>query len=172
MHGSERGILPDVLQSGLTLVFCGTAVSRVSKERGFPYANPGNRFWPTLKEVGIVPARFDPRDFARMVEHGIGYTDLNKTEFGVDSELSLEHFDVEAMVAKIRRHRPALVAFTSKNAGAAFLGTRAIDFGRQQTTLHGAELHVLPSPSGLARSHWNIAPWRALARRYRALRSP
>ena len=163
-------ILPDVLKPGLALVFCGTAVSHVSRLRGFPYANPGNRFWPTLRELAIVPADFDPSDFARMVEHGFGYTDLNKTQFGIDSDLDDAHFNVAGFKRKLRRHRPRLVAFTSKNAGAAFYGTRALSFGRQPEHVMGIEIHILPSPSGLARSHWTIAPWRALAQRFHALR--
>jgi len=164
-------ILPDVLRPGLTLVFCGTAVSRVSQARAYPYANPGNAFWPTVKKLGLFPADFDPAQFPRMIEHGIGYTDLNKTEVGVDSELSAAAFDVVSFARKMKRHRPLLIAFTSKNAGATFLGDRRIGFGLQPEKLGDSEVHVLPSPSGLARSHWNIAPWQALARRYRALRS-
>ena len=164
-------ILPDVLRPGLALVFCGTAVSRVSERRGYPYANPGNAFWPTLKALGIVPEGFDPSRFERMADHGIGYTDLNKVEVGIDSELDPARFDVAAFRRKMRRHCPALIAFTSKNAGAAYFGHRRFAFGRQAETLDASEIHVLPSPSGLARSHWDIAPWRALAERCRGLRA-
>lgn len=164
-------ILPDVLRPGLTLVFCGTAVSRVSKARGYPYANPGNAFWPTLTKLGVFPAEFDPADFPRMAELGIGYTDLNKTEAGVDSDLSKDAFDVAGFARKMKRHRPRLIAFTSKNAAAAFFGHRRIAFGRQEERFGDSELHVLPSPSGLARSHWSVAPWQAVAVRYRALRA-
>ena len=163
-------ILPDVLQPGLALVFCGTAVSRASQQRGYPYGNPGNRFWPTLKRLAIVPADFDAREFPRLVEHGIGYTDLNKVQVGIDSELDPAHFDAVALKRKLRRHRPRILAFTSKNAGMAFFGTRAIGFGLQPARLLEIEIHVLPSPSGLATSHWDIGPWRALARRLRELR--
>jgi TDG/mug DNA glycosylase family protein len=163
-------ILPDVLQRGLVLMFCGTAVSRISKARGYPYANPGNAFWPTLKTLKIVPHDFEPRDFARMAEYGIGYTDVNKIEFGQDAELSPHAFDAMAVRRKVRRYRPKLLAFTSKNAAMAFYGHRKIVFGRQLELVEGAEVHVLHSPSGLARSHWDIAPWRELAKRFHKLR--
>lgn len=168
---ARKVILPDVLQPALTLVFCGTAVSRISHKRGYPYANPGNRFWPTLRELKVVPATFDPSEFPRLIEFGIGYTDLNKTQVGIDSDLSPDHFDVIRLRRNIRRHKPALLAFTSKNAASVFFGTRQIDFGRQPQPFEDVEIHVLPSPSGLAKSHWDIAPWRALARRYHAMRT-
>ena len=163
-------ILPDVLQPGMVLMFCGTAVSRISKARGYPYANPGNAFWPTLKALHILPMDFDPRDFARMAQFGIGYTDVNKTEFGQDAELSPAAFDAAAVRRKLKRYRPKLLAFTSKNAAMAFYGHRQVSFGRQAEAVEGAEVHVLHSPSGLARSHWDIAPWQTLATRYRKLR--
>ena len=163
-------ILPDVLQPGMVLMFCGTAVSRISKARGYPYANPGNAFWPTLKALRIVPMDFDPKDFQRMAQFGIGYTDVNKIEFGQDAELSAEAFDALAVRRKVKRYKPRLLAFTSKNAAMAFYGHRQISFGRQPELVEGAEVHVLHSPSGLARSHWDIAPWHALALRYRKLR--
>jgi TDG/mug DNA glycosylase family protein len=163
-------ILPDVLKPGLVLVFCGTAVSRVSQARGYPYANPGNAFWPTVKKLGVFPTEFDPAQFPRMVEHGIGYTDLSKTEVGIDSDLSADAFDVAAFTRKMKRHKPKLIAFTSKHAGATFFGDRKIGFGLQPLKIGDSEVHVLPSPSGLARSHWNVAPWQALATHYKALR--
>jgi TDG/mug DNA glycosylase family protein len=163
-------ILPDVMGRGMVLMFCGTAVSRISKARGYPYANPGNAFWPTLKQLKIVPADFDPRDFPRMAEFGIGYTDVNKVEFGQDAELSPHAFDPRAVRRKLKCYRPKLLAFTSKNAAMAFYGHRKIAFGRQLEPVEGAEVHVLHSPSGLARSHWDIAPWRELAKRFARLR--
>ena len=163
-------ILPDVMAKGMVLMFCGTAVSRISRAKGYPYANPGNAFWPTLKKLKIVPAEFDPRDFPRMAEHGIGYTDVNKTEFGQDAELDPAAFDAEAVRRKLKRYKPRLLAFTSKNAAMAFYGHRKITFGRQPDLVEGAEVYVLHSPSGLARSHWDIAPWQELAKRFRAIK--
>lgn len=163
-------ILPDVMGRDMVLMFCGTAVSRISRAKGYPYANPGNAFWPTLKKLAIVPADFDPREFPRMAEYGIGYTDVNKVEFGQDAELDPAAFDPGAVRRKLKRYKPRLLAFTSKNAAMAFYGHRKIGFGRQLEPVEGAEVHVLHSPSGLARSHWDIAPWQDLAMRLKKLR--
>ena len=152
-------ILPDVLVPGLHLVLCGTAPSRASKEAGAYYAKPGNLFWPTLHAVGLTPERLAPADYARVLEFGIGLTDLNKTEWGADHELSRGSFDAAGLLAKIERYRPAAVAFDSKTAGRAFLG-RPVHYGRQPETPFGTLVVVVPSPSGRARAFWDVGPWR------------
>lgn len=152
-------ILPDVLAPGLHLVFCGTAPSRASKEAGAYYAKPGNRFWPTLRTLGLVPPDFVPARFAEAPRYGFGLTDLNKTEFGTDDQLSRDAFDTAGFRRKMRRYRPAAIAFTSKNAGRAFLGRQPAQYGRQAETLDGIPLYVLPSPSGLATGFWSLVPW-------------
>jgi TDG/mug DNA glycosylase family protein len=155
-------ILPDLLAPGLDLVLCGTAPSRQSKAAGVYYATPGNLFWPTLHAVGLTPTRLAPSAFPTLLALGIGLTDLNKTEWGSDAELSPTGFDIAGFQAKIARVRPRIVGFTSKTAGRLFFG-RAVDYGRQAETPLGATWFVLPSPSGRARGHWSAAPWQALA---------
>lgn len=163
-------ILPDVLAPDLVLVLCGTAPSRTSKEAGAYYANPGNLFWPTLHKVGLTSVRLQPRDYAQVIRWRIGLTDLNKTEWGADSELTRGAFDVDGFTAKMRRWRPAIIAFDSKTAGRAFLGRPVSAYGRQPETLDGSALFVVPSPSGRARAWWHEAPWRDLASAVREIR--
>ncbi len=71
--------------------------------------------------------------------------------------------DAESLHAKLRRHRPAAIAFTSKNAASLALGIRAPAYGRQADPLEGAIAFVLASPSGRARSFWTLEPWREAA---------
>ena len=155
-------ILPDVLAPGLHLVLCGTAPSRASMVAQAYYARPGNLFWPTLHEVGLTPRRLRPDQYAEVLQDGIGLTDLCKTEFGSDAELSRGAFDPDGFRAKMERFRPAAIAFDSKNAAKAFFGRSKVAYGLQPESLAGAALFVVPSPSGRARSHWDIAPWRQL----------
>lgn len=162
-------ILPDVLDHGLALVLCGTAPSRASKEAGAYYARPGNLFWPTLHRVGLTPTLLRPQDYPQVLRWRIGLTDLNKTEWGADAELSPGGFDVAGFAAKMRRFRPAVIAFDSKTAGRAFLG-RPVAYGIQSERLDDTLLFVVPSPSGRARSWWDEGPWRALAARVREIR--
>ena len=152
-------ILPDVLTSGLILVLCGTAPSRASKEAAAYYAKPGNRFWPTLHEVGLTPRLLRPSEYPQVPHFGLGLTDLCKDEWGSDAELSRNAFDVAAFTAKMERYKPVAVAFDSKTAAQAFL-RRKTGYGLQPERIGETLIFVLPSPSGRAGSYWDIAPWR------------
>lgn len=154
-------ILPDVLEPGLALVFCGTAAGRRSAAERAYYAHPGNLFWRALFESGLTPRRLAPAEFAELPRYGIGLTDLAKRHSGNDNELPRDAFDVPALLAKIGHHAPRALAFTSKNAARTVLG-HAVDYGIQAECIGPTRLFVLPSPSGQARGHWNLAPWLAL----------
>ena len=63
LHAMRDPILPDLLQPGLDLVFCGTAAGRRSAEEGAYYAHPGNLFWRTLHAVALTPRLFAPAEY-------------------------------------------------------------------------------------------------------------
>ena len=155
-------LVPDVLAPGLRLVFCGTAPSRASAAARAYYAKPGNRFWPALHSAGFTPRRFHPAEYARLLELGIGLTDLCKGHCGNDDELPRGALDADALRAKIAQYRPGVVAFTSKNAAKAFL-QRDVEYGWQPQGVGATRLFVLPSPSGQATRFWDEGPWRDLA---------
>ena len=157
--------LPDQLREGLRLVFVGTAASTRSAELGHYYAHPGNRFWRAIHDAGITPRRYQPREFASLIELGIGFTDLSKTGAGMDHQIAAETIDVSGFRAKMERYRPRTIAFTSKKTASLFYGrpSRGIALGRQPSDGSWPETFVLPSPSGAASGHWTLEPWRALA---------
>lgn len=157
--------LPDQLRLNLRLVFVGTAASTRSAELGHYYAHPGNRFWRAIHEAGITPRRYQPSEFAALIELGIGFTDLSKSGAGMDHQIAAETIDVPGFWAKIETYRPRTIAFTSKKAASLFYGrpSAAIALGRQPRDASLPEVFVLPSPSGAASGHWTIEPWRELA---------
>lgn len=159
-------VLPDVLTAGLRVVFCGTQAGAVSARRGAYYAGPGNKFWKTLFETGLISRPLGPRDFLEMPRYGIGFTDAAKGTSGPDSALLRRHFDVAGFLAKIREHAPAIVAFNGKRAAQAVLGEeRGLTpaYGLQPSLLVGSRVVILPSTSGAASGYWSIEPWRELA---------
>ncbi|MDQ6647020.1 MAG: mismatch-specific DNA-glycosylase [Pseudomonadota bacterium] len=159
---NQPHILPDVLQHDLTLVFCGTAAGRRSAAERAYYAHPGNLFWRAVFEAGLTPRRMAPAEFPKLTELGIGLTDVGKYHFGNDNQLPPDAFDASSLHKKIEHYQPRLLAFTSKNAAHAALG-RAVKYGLQQERIGQTQLFVLPSPSGQARGHWDLGPWRELA---------
>ena len=99
-------LIPDLLAPGLDLVFCGTAPSPASFKARAYYANPGNAFWPTLHAVGLTPERLTPQRYPELLTLGLGLTDLNKTEYGSDHELSARG-DGRAVAARQAAALPA-----------------------------------------------------------------
>lgn len=159
---TEPHVLPDVLQPGLALVFCGTAAGKRSAAERAYYAHPGNLFWHALHEAGFTPRLLAPAEFPLLPQFGIGLTDLAKRHSGNDDELPPGAFDAPALHAKIEHYAPRMLAFTSKNAAHAALG-RTVDYGLQSEGIGNTLVFVLPSPSGQARGHWDIGRWRELA---------
>jgi TDG/mug DNA glycosylase family protein len=157
--------LPDQLLPNLRLIFVGTAASTRSAELGHYYAHPGNRFWRAIHEAGITPRRYQPSEFAALLELGIGFTDLSKSGAGMDHQIAAETIDVAGFKAKVEKYRPRTIAFTSKKAASLFYGRQssAIALGRQPSDGSLPEIFVLPSPSGAASGHWTLEPWRDLA---------
>ncbi|RUL65043.1 mismatch-specific DNA-glycosylase [Dyella dinghuensis] len=160
---ADTPILPDVLRHGLSLVFCGTAAGKRSAVEGAYYAHPGNFFWRALFQAGLTPRLLAPAEFPLLPDFGIGLTDLAKRHSGNDDELPKDAFDVPGLLSKIERYSPGALAFTSKNAARAVLGTD-LHYGLQPQSLGTTRVYVLPSPSGQARGHWNLAPWQALSK--------
>lgn len=157
--------VPDVLATDMRIVFCGTALGKISAQQRAYYANPGNFFWRTLHATGLTPQRLHPHEYLRLLDYGIGLTDLCKQHFGNDVELPRGAFDITALREKIIRYQPGILAFTSKTGAAAFLhrSTKGLALGFQPEMLGPTRIFVLPSPSGQARIFWNQDAWQALA---------
>ncbi|GGK22511.1 mismatch-specific DNA-glycosylase [Deinococcus malanensis] len=172
LTGSGEYLVPDVLQEGLALVLVGTAPSRISARAQAYYANPENKFWRTLHEVGLTPRQLAPQEYRLLPTFGIGLTDVAKRHSGVDAALPGEAWAPHELRAKIRRYSPQLVAFTSKRGASETLGvpTGKLPYGPQVQPLEDAEVWVLPSTSPLGHNHFQLAPWQALGQRFHELR--
>lgn len=168
---APKPVLPDVLRPGLAVVFCGSAAGAVSARVGAYYAGPGNRFWPTLFEIGLTPRLLAPAEFRTLPDHGLGLTDMAKHVSGADAALPRGADDPAGLRERVLAVRPRILAFVGKRSARVFLksafGQQEISYGEQAETLEGIWLFVLPSPSGAARRYWDIGPWRALARAVR-----
>lgn len=159
-------ILPDILQEGLRVVFCGTAASTKSAEVGAYYGNPTNAFWRTLYEIGLTPYQLQPTEFRTVKAYGIGLTDIAKHVSGNDDILSTDDFDGIGLTEKIDTYQPQILAFTSKRGYREWRGiasSKSVAYGWQDNMIGQTKIFVLPSPSGAARGYWDISVWQALA---------
>ena len=167
-------VLPDLIEPGLTTMFCGSAASSASARVGAYYAGPGNRFWTVLHETGLTPHLFAPAEFQELLSLGIGLTDLAKHETGMDVGLSSAAYDADALHAKVEAAAPEILAFTGKRPAALFLlktlGMSITDYGEQPVRLEAQEYSSFLPPrerrGGGGRPNRGIH-WRA---RHRELR--
>jgi double-stranded uracil-DNA glycosylase len=144
-----RRELPDFLRPGLKVVFVGFNPGDRSSRIGHYYAGRGNQFWPFLYETGLTPERLAPEDDHRVLDFGIGLTDLVKRWSRSSNELRGDECrpGAERLAAKVRQAAPRVVAFNGKGAYEKFSG-RPAHLGLQREWLAGARIFVLPSTSG------------------------
>ncbi|MDA2915918.1 mismatch-specific DNA-glycosylase [Nitrospinae bacterium AH_259_B05_G02_I21] len=156
-------ILPDILEPGMRVAFCGTAVGTRSAQVRAYYAGQGNQFWDILSRTGLTPHKLDPDEYHTLNKYGIGLTDLVKKRSGGDSDISSSDFDVTRFSSKIEKFAPKALAFNGKRAGKEFFRQSHVNYGRQDKTIGRTNIFVLPSTSGAARRYWEESYWYELA---------
>ena len=164
--------MPDVLGPGLRVLFCGINPGLWSAAVGHHFARPGNRFWPALHRAGITSHRidasegFDPADVDELVRRGVGITNLVAVATARADELTPAQLAEGAgrLRALVAAMRPKVVAVLGLTAYRAAFRVRSAPTGPQPEPFEGAELWVLPNPSGL-NAHSQLPD---LARWYRA----
>ena len=141
--------LPDHLRKGMKLVIVGCNPTESSVRVGHYYAGRDNPFWPILFESGVVPEPFDYHDDKRVIEFGIGLTDLVKRPTKTVEELSRGDFAEGRIVLsqKLEEFAPRVVAFNGKTTYELF-AQRKCKFGLQKEPLYGARVYVLPATPG------------------------
>jgi TDG/mug DNA glycosylase family protein len=141
--------LPDYLRRGMKLVIVGINPGENSVRAGHYYSGRGNPFWEMLYEGGVVPEPVEYTEDKRMIEFGIGLTDLVKRPTrGIEEIRREEWTEGRVLLAqKLEEFGPRVIAFNGKTAYEKFSG-RPCSLGLQKETLYGARVFVLPSTSG------------------------
>lgn len=141
--------LPDYLRKGMKLVVVGFNPGENSARIGHYYAGRGNIFWPILYNSGVVPEPLEYTDDKRLIEFGIGLTDLVKRPTKGIEEIERHEFAEGRFVLaqKLEQFTPRVVAFNGKLVYEKF-AQRRCKLGLQKEKLYGAHVFVLPSTSG------------------------
>jgi double-stranded uracil-DNA glycosylase len=143
--------VPDLLAPGLRVLFCGINPSLYSAAVGHHFARPGNRFWPALYAGGFSDRLLSPFEDHVLLARGYGITNVVDRATAAADELDAEELVAGAarLEAKVRKYRPRVVAVLGISTyRTAFARPRA-GVGRQEETIAGASIWVLPNPSGL-----------------------
>lgn len=140
--------VPDILATGLRIVFCGINPGFRSAAAGAHFANPRNDFWRLLADAGLTPRLLRPEDQWTLLELGFGLTNAAHRTTKGSSDLRRSDFVESAQrLERIARDlRPRTIAFVGKAAyEGAFRERPAL--GRQERRLEDTTLFVLPSTS-------------------------
>lgn len=146
--------LPDVLAKDLSVIFCGINPGMSSAAVGYHFASRSNRFWRALHLSGFTPEQILPQNAGSLLDYRCGLTsaverptvsanDLRKDDF-INARPELEQ--------KIRQYSPRHIAFLGKPACSAIFDQREVRWGKQTMRFGGAQVWVLPNPSGLNRA--------------------
>lgn len=163
--------LPDLIGDGVRLLFVGINPGLRSVAVQGHFAPRGNRFYPALLRAGITDHLIDasagltPGDRDYLLGRGVGITSLVARATASAGELGPAELaeGARTLAGKVRSFRPRVVAILGITAyRAAFTDPRAVQ-GRQPADLDGAQLWVVPNPSG-RNAH---APLGTLAAAYR-----
>lgn len=158
----------DVIGPGLRVLFCGINPGLYSGATGHHFARPGNRFWPTLYQAGFTPCLLDPSQERKLLDLGYGITNLVARATATADGLAPAELLAgrKRLVSKVRRYQPRAVAVLGIGAYRTAFGERSATLGPQAKPLAGADLWVLPNPSGL-NAHYQLAD---LVEQFRVLR--
>ena len=153
------------------MLFVGINPGVRSAQTGHHFAGYSNRFWKLLAHSGLVPEPIDWSSDHRLPEWGFGITNLVARDTpGIDT-LTADECDagIAVLRRKVRRYRPEIVAFVGVSLYRWVFGAKGrVRLGRQQERFEGAEVFVLPNPSGRNANfsyEEMLAAFRALRRR-------
>lgn len=168
LESFRDAVVPDLLPTApeheLKLLFVGINPGLWTAATQTHFAHPGNRFYPALRRARVLLEPIDPaagmtdsdRDDLRA--RGIGITNVVPRATAKASELTNAELKAggAALVALVERVRPRVVAVAGITAYRAAFGRPKAVMGRQPEPLAGAELWVVPNPSGL-NAHETVA---------------
>jgi double-stranded uracil-DNA glycosylase len=156
--------VPDLLGPQTALLFVGINPGLWTAAAQSHFARRGNRFYPALYRAGIVDRLIDAsngyvdEDRAELLARGIGITNIVARATARADELTTPELiaGAQLLAALVARVRPSVVAVLGITAyRTAFARPRAAT-GRQPEDLAGAQLWVVPNPSGL-NAHASLA---------------
>ncbi|HEY4122295.1 MAG TPA: mismatch-specific DNA-glycosylase [Byssovorax sp.] len=144
--------LRDVIAPDLGLLFVGINPGLRSAEIGHHFAGKTNPFWRLLHAAELTPVLLAPEDDGRLVEFGLGVTNLCPRPSRAADELTKDERDAgaAALHRKVKRFAPRAVALVGVGLyKPVFPKGTAPGPGAKPERIGGAPVFVVPNPSGL-----------------------
>ncbi len=151
LRAAAHKTVPDVIASGLTVLFCGINPGLYTAAVGHHFARPGNRFWPALHASAFTPRLLAPHEERLLLDLGYGITNVVARATATADEVSREELSAGAVKlrARVARWRPRCLAVLGIGAYRTAFGQPRAQLGAQSETIGETRVWVLPNPSGL-----------------------
>ncbi|HYJ71096.1 MAG TPA: G/U mismatch-specific DNA glycosylase [Actinomycetota bacterium] len=168
LAAAEGRSVPDVLEPGLRVLFCGINPGLWSAAVGHHFARPGNRFWKALQLGGLTPRLLAPDEEGELVGLGLGITNLVERATAGAAELGGAELRAGGarLAAKAAAAGPEVVAVLGVGAYRTAFDRPRAAVGPQPEEIGGSRAWLLPNPSGL-NAHYQLPD---LAEAFAALR--
>lgn len=157
LEAARDKTVKDVIAPGLDVLFCGINPGLYTAAIGHHFGRPGNRFWPALHLSGFTPVEFSPYDERRLLEFGLGVTNVVMRTTATADELADDELRDGAakLQRKVRRYKPRFLAVLGLGAYRVGFGIRKAVVGLQEETVGDTQVWLLPNPSGL-NAHYQL----------------
>lgn len=136
---------------GLEVLFCGISPALYTAVVGHHFACPGNPFWKALHTAGFTDRLLDPFEERRLLAYGYGITNLVERATAAAAELSGAELATGRwrLETKVLHYAPRWLAVLGLGAYRTVFRRQDAVLGRQEETVAGARVWVLPDPGGL-----------------------
>jgi TDG/mug DNA glycosylase family protein len=143
--------LPDLVAPDLRVLFCGINPGLYTAAIGHHFGRPGNRFWKVIHLAGFTDRQLSPFEERRLLDRGIGVTNLVPRATAAAAELTPD--ELRAGAARVERLacglRPRVVAFLGMLAYRSATRQPRAAMGLQPQRFCESRVWLLPNPSGL-----------------------
>ncbi|XP_042219652.1 uncharacterized protein LOC121864623 [Homarus americanus] len=145
--------LPDHLGNNMEILIIGINPGLFAAHKGHHYAGPGNHFWKCMFLSGLIPEPFTAYDDFRLLEYGIGFTNIVSRTTRGSSDLTRDEIKKggEILRSKLRKYKPLIAVFNGKGIYEIYSGKKQFCFGKQPELVEGTNTHIWVMPSSSAR---------------------
>lgn len=153
----EGRTVPDLLGPDIRLLFVGINPGLWTAATQTHFCHPSNRFYQALRRAGLIDLDIDTdlgmteTQRAEFLARGMGVTNLVSRATARASEIAAGELrdGGDRLLATIATLHPTVVAIAGVTAYRTAFGQPDASLGRQEPDVSGAEIWVIPNPSGL-----------------------
>ncbi|MFW0796843.1 mismatch-specific DNA-glycosylase [Gordonia sp. CPCC 205515] len=157
LAGFDGAEVPDLVGPDCRLLFVGINPGLWTAAVGAHFARPGNRFYPALYQAGITDRLIDASTGMReedrdlLIARGVGITNVVSRASATAAELSADELRAGGvrLRERVREVAPKVVAVAGITAYRKAFGLPKAVTGPQDERWDGAQVWVVPNPSGL-----------------------